>query len=463
MGILGLSQKYTKPDDEKKKSPLGLAQKYIDLPAETAIPPVAEVSDPSLTPDLPPVDPTGGFRSPTSGVTEANALMAQKIAEENSARQIANQPNVTEVDSVFYPKTFDPAVTGQNALETERQRLATVMGEAGPTIAKTELNLNPAVSNVSGVPGNYQFNLPVGSTPISDADAAEMLSVSNTYQAPNNALSRGYVRMLGVTNILAQQLGIRDTGQFIDNMQQLNRISTEAPKEVQDGLRAITAEGNTVADVYRAMKENPGAILSVVGESIPQMIPALAAATGVTFATGGNIFAGAMAIGATSGATEFGNVLDEEMRSSGVDLNDDAAVELLLQDKEFWGRARERGARRGIAIGLFDALSMGIAGKLVNVARVRGGGRAAVTGAAAGELGAQGLLGGLGEAMAQAMEVDGGFRDGINLGEVGLETVAEFATGGAEVAAATIAGGDPVALAAKQTIRDINNAEFTTT
>ena len=78
---------FENPFLKKKKD--GFSNPFVsDLPAETAIPPVVEVSDPSLTPDLPPVDPTGGFRSPTSGVTEANALMAQKIAEENRARQI---------------------------------------------------------------------------------------------------------------------------------------------------------------------------------------------------------------------------------------------------------------------------------------------------------------------------------------------------------------------------------------
>ena len=465
MGILGLSQKYTKPDDEKKKSPLGLAQKYIDLPAETAIPPVAEVSDPSLTPDLPPVDPTGGFRSPTSGVTEANALMAQKIAEENRARQIANQPNVTEMDSVFYPKTFDPAVTGQNALETERQRLAEVIGEPGPTIAKTELNLNPSISQVQGVPGNYSTtSAPVTGMPISDASATDSMAFGNTYKMPNNAVSRGTGRMMGVFNLFAQQLGLKDTGDYIDRMQELNRIIPEAPKEVQDGLRAITAEDNTWGEVFRAMKDNPGAVLSVVGESFPQMIPSLLAATGATVATGGNLFAGAAAVGATSGAMEFGNVLDEEIKASGIDLNDDEAVQELFNNAEFWGRARERGARRGIAIGVFDALSMGMAGKLVNMARGAGKGRLTVGGAAAADVaGVQGPLGSVGEFTAQMLEKKGGFRDGLNFGEIALEGVAEIVPGAGEVAVATTAGADPVAFAAKQTIRDINNAEFATT
>jgi hypothetical protein len=438
---------------------------FADLPAETAIPPVAAISEPSPKTDVPPVDPTGGFRSPTSGVTETNALLAQQIADQNRAAQIANAPNTTELDSVFYPKTFDPAVTGQKALETERQRLADVMEQPGPTIAKTELNVNPSISQVQGLPGNYTTTRqPVSGMPISDAAAIDEMAFGNTYQMPNNAVSRGTGRMLGVFNLFAQQLGLKDTGDYIDRMQELNRIIPEAPKDVQDGLRAITDENNTWGEAFRAMKDNPGAVLSVVGESIPQMIPSLLAATGTTIATGGNIFAGAAAVGATSGAIEFGNVLDEEIRSSGVDLNDDAAVQELFDNPEFWGRARERGARRGIAIGLFDALSMGMAGKLVNMAKVRGSGRLGVGGAATAELaGVQGPLGSVGEFGAQLLEQQGGFRDGLNLGEIALEGVAEIVPGAGEVAISTTAGGDPVALAAKQTMRDIDNAEFATT
>jgi len=437
----------------------------LDLPAETAIPPVAAISEPSPITDMPPVDPTGGFRSPTSGVTETNALLAQQIADQNRAAQIANAPNTTELDSVFYPKTFDPAVTGQQALETERQRLADVMEQPGPTIAKTEANVNPSISQVQGLPGNYTTTRqPVSGMPISDAAAIDEMAFGNTYQMPNNAISRGTGRMLGVFNLFAQQLGLKDTGDYIDRMQELNRIIPEAPKEVQDGLRAITDENNTWGEVFRAMKDNPGAVLSVVGESIPQMIPSLLAATGTTLATGGNIFAGAAAVGATSGAIEFGNVLDEEIRSSGVNLNDDAAVQELFQNPEFWGRARERGSRRGIAIGLFDALSMGMAGKLVNMAKVRGSGRLGVGGAAAGESAfVQGPLGSVGEFTAQMLEKQGGFRDGFNLGEIALEGVGEGTMGPVDIAAATAAGGDPVALAAKQTMRDIDNAEFATT
>jgi hypothetical protein len=438
---------------------------FADLPAETAIPPVAAISEPSPITDMPPVDPTGGFRSPTSGVTETNALLAQQIADQNRAAQIANAPNTTELDSVFYPKTFDPAVTGQQALETERQRLADVMQQPGPTIAKTEANINPSISQVQGLPGNYTTTRnPVSGMPISDAAAIDEMAFGNTYQMSNNAISRGTGRMLGVFNLFAQQLGLKDTGDYIDRMQELNRIIPEAPKDVQDGLRAITDENNTWGEAFRAMKDNPGAVLSVVGESIPQMIPSLLAATGTTIVTGGNIFAGAAAVGATSGAIEFGNVLDEEIRSSGVDLNDDAAVQELFDNPEFWGRARERGARRGIAIGLFDALSMGMAGKLVNMAKVRGSGRLGVGGAATAELaGVQGPLGSVGEFSAQLLEQQGGFRDGLNLGEIALEGVAEIVPGAGEVAVSTTAGGDPVALAAKQTMRDIDNFEFSTT
>ena len=90
----------------------------------------------------------------------------------------------------------------------------------------------------------------------------------------------------------------------------------------------------------------------------------------------------------------------EELRSSGVDINDNAALEAQLNNGEFWARARKRATARGVPIALFDALSFGIAGKLTGLARGSGIGR---TSAAVGveSVVLQPGLGGAGERVAQ--------------------------------------------------------------
>ena len=425
------------------------------LPTEPLSPPDAVVSDSSLPTNQPSVDPTirpAPVVSPMQSGFEANAALRQQemaFAEEERKRaeaaRIASQPQTDQMPSVFNPPAPNPA-----------DQVLEVMNQPGPTVEKANLNMNPSVSGISGAPGNYTLNTPLGATPISDEDAATIIARANEFEMPNNALVRGFGRLEGVVNVLGQQLGLRDTETFINKFQELNRIYPEAPKEVQDGLRAIT-EAETWGDVYRAMRDNPGAVLSVAGESLPQMIPGLLAATGATVV--GGPFAGAAALGTSSGAIEFGNVLDEEIRMSGVDPNDDAALEALMSDADFWGRARERGARRGVPIALFDALSMGMAGKLVQFTRVRGTGRGAVATAATAELAGQGGLGSIGETAAQLAERQGGFRDRLNLGEIALEGVAEFVPGSAEVAIQTLAK-DATTVEAQQAIRELEQMDF---
>jgi uncharacterized small protein (DUF1192 family) len=436
VGVLGLSQNYTKPDDEEKKTtPLGLAQQYIDLPTDSVNPPGAEVSNPSLMPDVPSVDLETPLVPPQAmsfaSVADEEALKRQELR----SAEFGAQPNTNEMPSVFNPAVPEmPPVQDMTPQQIEEFRLNQIMKTGGPTVEKAELNLNPSVSGISGVPGNYTLNLPLGATPISDEDAAKIIARANEFQMPNNAFVRGIGRLEGVVNILGQQLGLKSVPNFIEKAQELDRIFPDAPKEVRDGLEAITKEDNTWGEMFQAMIDNPGAVLSVTGESLPLMLPGLIAATGVSVATA-NPLAGAAVIGASSGAVEFGAVLDEEITNSGVDKNDDAAMLALMSDGEFWAKARERAVRRGVPIALFDALSMGIAGKAANFVRVRGGGRAAITGTTVGvELPLQSGAGGAGEVFAQLAEIQGGFRDQINKGEVGLESAGEVVPGLGEAA-----------------------------
>ena len=354
-------------------------------------------------------------------IVDPEITAAQDAVEAQRANEQAKIDLAAQAEASGYPSVFNPSP--QTPVEAEEARILDVFAQPGPTQEKVDANLNPSVSGIAGVPGQYyDKHYGVG---IRDERAAEMIAESNLHVSPNNAVSRGIGRLHMGMNLLGQQLGVKDTQSFIDRMQELNRIVPQAPAEVQEGLREIIdAEG--VYDTIMATATNPGAILSVVGESLPQSVVAMLAA-GITRSTA----AGMAVYGLSSGANEFAAVINEEIANSGVDINDDAALTDLMANPEFISKARKRGALRGIPIGLFDALSFGIAGRLIAPA-VASGRTLRTAAAIPGELAIQAGMGGLGETAAQGAEIVTGFEEDFELGDIVLETVAEIIPGGVE-------------------------------
>ena len=105
-----------------------------------------------------------------------------------------------------------------------------------------------------------------------------------------------------------------------------------------------------------------------------------------------------------------------------------------MQNEEFWRKARAKGIARGIPIAIFDALSMGLAGKLVAPALRKGWKKVAV--ASGVEALIQGGFGSLGEAGAEVGEMGIGQRDWWDFGEgdILLEGGAEIIPGMGEMA-----------------------------
>ena len=416
-----------------------------NLSAGSDAPPVSGSNQPSLSFDPSLIEPIGS--SMIGNPIEANTLMANEIATGNQPQVITYEPEPVSDPTLLSPE------------EAEFERLNRIMMQPGP---KPNINLNPSISQVQGDFGNFRVSENAGyiaNLPLSNTEALKQIAKGNVYEASNNALSRGVGRLSQVTNILGQQLGLKDTSQFIARMQELDRIYPDAPKEVQDALKKIS-EADTYSEALIEMTKNLGAVLSVVGESFPMMLPGLAAATGVTLTTG-NPFLGAAVIGASSGSVEFGNVLMEELRASKVDMNDNAALEELLSNGEFWARARKRATARGVPIALFDALSFGIAGKLTGLARGSGIGRTSAA-VATESVVLQPGLGGAGERVAQEAEKQLGFRDEINPGEVALEAVSEAPIGVIETAtgiARERANEDPVTRELRQANKELDRAD----
>lgn len=156
---------------------------------------------------------------------------------------------------------------------------------------------------------------------------------------------------------------------------------------------------------------NPALAMQVVVESLPMSIaPLIGGAAGGAAGTAvggpiGTILGGAIGAGAGSFGTEYLASWDEVMQETGLDPTDPEAVKRAFSDPEIIERAREIGAKRGIGVAAFDALSMGIAGRLYRPLKGLAG-PLKKTGAVVGgtsELIAQSGAGALGEMSAQTL------------------------------------------------------------
>jgi hypothetical protein len=188
--------------------------------------------------------------------------------------------------------------------------------------------------------------------------------------------------------------------------------------------------------------QNPRLVMQVVAESLPMMAAPIAGAIAGGFAggalTGGNPLGaagGAMAGGGVgSFYTEYFNAVGEYLSDkAGVDLRNPQQLKAAFEDETLMQGAREWARKRGIPIAVFDALSMGLAGRIAKpvsgvVGKVTGGRR--IGAGTAAEITSQAGFGAAGEAGAQLYS-EGEIKDEL---DVLLEGFAEIVPGFAEAA-----------------------------
>ncbi len=198
------------------------------------------------------------------------------------------------------------------------------------------------------------------------------------------------------------------------------RVEAVAPDtEVMEGMQKLS-ESETWGEFFKNAAENPGAIGIVALQSLGRFAPALAAQAGIG-AVGGPFTTSAMVGTTFSGSLgiEYGAVMDETVTEAGLDPDDPMSWYNAVQDRDLMARASERGFKRGIPIAAFDALTAGLAGKILAGAKPTA---ASIVPRSGAEMGMQAAGGGLGEASAQY--VDKGKIESI--GEIGLEAIAEM-------------------------------------
>lgn len=192
------------------------------------------------------------------------------------------------------------------------------------------------------------------------------------------------------------------------------------PDDIAQGMQDIS-NAQTMGDAFTAIRTNPRAVLETTLQSLGASTPALVGAAGGSVFGPGGTAAGA---GLGSFAVEYSNTLQDVMSEKGVNGSDPMSIRAALNNPELMAAARDKALKRGIPVAIFDALTAGVAGKLLAGAKPT---VASVGGRAAGELAVQAGGGAAGEAGAQL--ATGEYKPG----DILMEAIAEMPTAFIEV------------------------------
>ena len=215
---------------------------------------------------------------------------------------------------------------------------------------------------------------------------------------------RGAGAALGAAGVGLNELGLVEAETAAGMIAKGEEWRQSAPRtpEEEAALAEIT-EAPTLFEGAKAAVTNPGALVQIGIESLPQSVPSLI--LGLIGATAGSLVAPGLgtavglATGTTAGsyATEYASSMAEVLREAGANPERPEDVAAALLDQNIMAQARERALRRGVPVAAFDALSGGMAGRLVSGAT----GLGSFVGRSVGEATMQGGLGAAGEADAQ--------------------------------------------------------------
>lgn len=196
-------------------------------------------------------------------------------------------------------------------------------------------------------------------------------------------------------------------------------IDRYAPDATLQNQQRGLAEQKTLAGAAGYLVKNPTLLLNTSAESLGQNALGLVAG----LATGGIATIGT--VGASSGAQEYAATMEEMLNEHANELGGMTETQkyaYALTRQDWMEEAKKKAWKRGIAIGLFDAATAGVAGRLLGGAT----GKLSAAARTAGEAGIQAGGGAAGEATAQALTGE------YKPGDIIMEAFAELPTGAFE-------------------------------
>jgi hypothetical protein len=220
------------------------------------------------------------------------------------------------------------------------------------------------------------------------------------------------------------------------------RAAAAPSQDIRAGMMKI-GNAETYGEAISALASNPRATFTMLVESLavslPGMVPSLVLGPAGVVARSG-------AAGLSSGGLEYGSVMADVLQDKGVNMLDANAVSKALSNPEIMEEIKEKGAKRGLIIGAFDALSMGMAGRFLKPAQAL-----IAEGKLAGTAAKKATMAAWGKEL--ALQMGGG---------AGGELAAQKATGEnkpADVLLEAVAEGMTAPLEARSNLRDARMAE----
>lgn len=211
------------------------------------------------------------------------------------------------------------------------------------------------------------------------------------------------------------------------------RLEGERRAIPQDATVAAAMSAKSFGEFWQAFKQKPVEFIATVGaESLPQMLPGLAAAIPAGIVAGP--VGAAAAMGAGSFGVDYASTVVDAMRSEGVDVANPLAIQTAVADEALMQRVGRRAYAHAAVVGAFDALSGGVAAKPLVGASVVRNATARQAANVAVQAPVQGALGAAGEAGGQVAS-----GEGLQAGSIAAEFFGEFVGTPAEVA--TMAAG----------------------
>lgn len=251
-----------------------------------------------------------------------------------------------------------------------------------------------------------------------------------------NTAVRGIQSARKIADAISMEIGLLNKEDFARRTAASNKaIGAAMPTErVQAGLEEI-GNAKTLGEGVAAVATNPVASLVTLAESMISSSPVIAAS--VLGSAAGPLGTGAAGY-AASFAQEYGSAIADAVQEAGLNPNSQADIEKVINDPELMAKAREKGVKRGLVVGAFDALSAGVAGRFLGSAEraakaatkagVSGGAKASKGLAAIKEASVQGGFAGAGEAGAEAWTGE------YKPGEIVLEALGDAPQSAVEVA-----------------------------
>ena len=201
--------------------------------------------------------------------------------------------------------------------------------------------------------------------------------------------------------------------------QHQREIDKYAPDATLQRQQRELGSQTTLSGSASYLIRNPSLLFNTSAESLGQNALGLAAGA----ATGG--WAAVGTVGASSGAQEYAATMEEMLNEHAHELGGMTPTEryaYALSREDWMAEAKKKAWKRGISIGLFDAATAGLAGRLLGGAT----GKLSAAARTAGEAGIQAGGGAAGEATAQALTGE------YKPGDIIMEAFAELPTGAFE-------------------------------